>query len=45
MGVEIDDEKIYEVIGENIIREYSLKELKTVNVNKSAEILRLSFNA
>jgi hypothetical protein len=28
--VEIDDEKIYELIGENFNREYSLKELKTV---------------
>ena len=44
MRVEIDDEKIYEEIGENVIREYSLKELTTVNVNKSTDILRLSFN-
>jgi hypothetical protein len=30
--VEIDDEKIYEVVGGNVIIEYSLKDLKTVNV-------------
>jgi hypothetical protein len=30
--LEVDDEKIYEVVGENVIREYSLKDLKTVNV-------------
>jgi hypothetical protein len=42
--VEVDDEKIFEVIGENVIREYSLKEMKAANVNKSTDILRLSFN-
>ena len=45
MRVEVDDEKIFEVIGENVIREYSLKELKAVNLNKSTDILRLSFNS
>jgi hypothetical protein len=44
VSIEIDEEKIYEVIGENVIREYSLKELKTVRVDKSIDNLRLSFN-
>lgn len=42
--VEVDDEKIYEVKGENIIREYSLKDLKTVNIKKRTDFLSLIFN-